>query len=103
MTDEDLGLSGATTQEPGGFVRMTALVALRRVGILLGLEVSRLARNNADCYRLLDLWGMTDTLIGGADGVYPRAKAVLMAGNGASNSRAHLGEDDVLAEVQKVG
>ena len=49
---------------------MTAQVALGQVGILLGLEVSRLARNNADWYRLLDLCGMTDTLIGDADGVY---------------------------------
>ena len=70
VIDEDLGLSGATTQGRGGFARMTAQVALRRVGILLGLEVSRLARNNADWYRLLDLCGMTDTLIGDADGVY---------------------------------
>ena len=70
VIDEDLGLSGATTQGRGGFARMTAQVALRRVGILLGLEVSRLARNNADWYRLLDLCSMTDTLIGDADGVY---------------------------------
>ena len=49
---------------------MTAQVALGHVGILLGLEVSRLARNNADWYRLLDLCGITDTLIGDADGVY---------------------------------
>ena len=70
VIDEDLGLSGATTQGRGGFARMTAQVALRRVGILLGLEVSRLARNNADWYQLLDLCGMTDTLIGDADGVY---------------------------------
>ena len=39
------------------------------VGIVLGLEVSRLARNNVDGYRLLDLCGMTDTLIGNSDGV----------------------------------
>ena len=70
VVDEDLGLSGATTQGRGGFARMTAQVALGHVGILLGLEVSRLARNNADWYRLLDLCGMTDTLIGDADGVY---------------------------------
>ncbi len=70
MLDEDLGLSGATTQGRGGFARMTAQVALGHVGILLGLEVSRLARNNADWYRLLDLCGITDTLIGDADGVY---------------------------------
>ena len=70
VVDEDLGLSGATTQGRGGFARMTAQVALGHVGILLGLEVSRLAHNNADWYRLLDLCGMTDTLIGDADGVY---------------------------------
>src|SRR6516164_6770686 len=43
---------------------------LDQVGIVLGLEVSRLARNNADWYRLLDLCGVTDTLIGDADGIY---------------------------------
>ena len=42
----------------------------RNVGIVLGLEVSRLARNNAEWYRLLDLCGRTDTLIGDADGIY---------------------------------
>lgn len=50
--------------------RLTAEVALAHVGIILGLEVSRMARNNADWYRLLDLCSMTDTLIGDADGVY---------------------------------
>jgi DNA invertase Pin-like site-specific DNA recombinase/predicted DNA-binding transcriptional regulator AlpA len=70
VIDDDLGLSGATTQGRSGFARMTAEVALGHVGIVLGLEVSRLARNNADWYRLLDLCGMTDTLIGDADGVY---------------------------------
>jgi hypothetical protein len=49
---------------------MTAEVALRHVSIVLGLEVSRVARNNADWYRLLDLCGMTDTLIGDSDGLY---------------------------------
>ena len=49
---------------------MAAEVALTHVGIILGLEVSRLARNNADWYRLLDLCSMTNTLIGDADGVY---------------------------------
>ncbi len=39
-------------------------------GIVLGLEVSRLARNNADWYRLIDLCGLSDTLIGDADGLY---------------------------------
>lgn len=70
VVDEDLGLSGASTAQRSGFARMTAEVALGHVGIILGLEVSRLARNNADWYRLLDLCGMTDTLIGDADGTY---------------------------------
>lgn len=70
VIDEDLGLSGATTHQRNGFARMTAEVALAHVGIILGIEVSRMARNNADWYRLLDLCAMTDTLIGDADGVY---------------------------------
>jgi DNA invertase Pin-like site-specific DNA recombinase len=70
VIDEDLGLSGSGSVKRSGFARMTAEVALGHVGIVLGLEVSRLARNNADWYRLLDLCGMTDTLIGDSDGVY---------------------------------
>ena len=70
LIDEDLGLSGASVTKRTGFVRLTTEVALGRVGIVLGLEVSRLARNNADWYRLLDLCGLTDTLIGDGDGLY---------------------------------
>jgi len=53
-----------------GFARLAAEVALGHAGLVLGLEVSRLARNNADWYRLLDLCGVTDTVIGDADGLY---------------------------------
>ena len=70
VVDEDLGLSGAGVVERSGFARLTAEVALGHVGIVLGLEVSRLARNNADWYRLIDLCGLTDTLIGDGDGIY---------------------------------
>ena len=70
IIDEDLGLSGSSTDKRSGFTRMTSEVALAHVGIILGLEVSRLARNNADWYRLLELCGITDTLIGDNDGVY---------------------------------
>src|SRR5689334_7386558 len=70
VIDEDLGVSGSGIVERSGFARLTAEVALGHVGIVLGLEVSRLARNNADWYRLLDLCGLTDTLIGDADGIY---------------------------------
>ncbi len=70
IVDEDQGLSGAGIAKRAGFAQMAADVALTKVGIVLGLEVSRLARNNADWYRLLDLCGLTDTLIGDADGIY---------------------------------
>ena len=70
IVDEDLGLSGSTTDKRSGFARLTSEVALAHVGIVLGLEVSRLARNNADWYRLLELCGITDTLIGDNDGIY---------------------------------
>jgi DNA invertase Pin-like site-specific DNA recombinase len=70
VVDEDLGVSGSGLTDRSGFARMTAEVALGHVGLVLGLEVSRLARNNADGYRLLDLCGVTDTLIGDADGIY---------------------------------
>jgi DNA invertase Pin-like site-specific DNA recombinase len=70
VIDEDLGLSGSGAVVRSGFARLTAEVALTRVGLVLGLEVSRLARNNADWHRLIDLAGLTDTLIGDADGIY---------------------------------
>jgi excisionase family DNA binding protein len=70
VIDEDLGVSGSGVVERTGFARLTAEVALGHVGLVLGLEVSRLARNNADWYRLLDLCGLTDTLIGDGDGIY---------------------------------
>jgi len=70
VVDEDLGLSGSGADKRSGFARLIAAVAMRLVGIVLGLEVSRLARNNADWYHLLDLCAMTDTLIGDADGLY---------------------------------
>ncbi|HTR14755.1 MAG TPA: recombinase family protein [Roseiarcus sp.] len=70
VIDEDLSLTGSGAVARSGFARLTAEVALGHVGLVLGLEASRLARNNADWYRLIDLCGLTDTLIGDADGVY---------------------------------
>lgn len=70
VVDEDLGLSGASADKRSGFARLIAAVAMGLVGIVLGLEVSRLARNNSDWYHLLDLCAMTDTLIGDGDGLY---------------------------------
>src|SRR6266566_2239083 len=70
VIDDDLGVSGASATGRSGFAELAAQVGLGQVGIVLSLECSRLARNNADWYRLLDLAGLTDTLIADADGVY---------------------------------
>ncbi len=70
VIDADLGRSGAEATAREGFKDLVADVGLGRAGIVLGIEVSRLARNNADWYQLLDLCALTDTLIGDADGVY---------------------------------
>jgi len=91
VIDEDLGVSGSGAAPRPGFARMTAEVALRHVGIVLGLEVSRLARNNADWYRLLDLCALTDTLIGDADGLYHP---------GAFNDRLVLGLKGTMSEAE---
>jgi DNA invertase Pin-like site-specific DNA recombinase len=91
VIDEDLGLSGAGTAERAGFARLAAEVALGRVGIVLGLEASRLARNNADWYRLLDLCAMTDTLIGDGDGLYHPAQF---------NDRLLLGLKGTMSEAE---
>src|SRR6267154_1912582 len=92
VIDEDLGVSGSGIVERNGFARLTAEVALGHVGIVLGLEVSRLARNNADWYRLLDLCGLTDTLIGDADGIYhpPMFNDRLVLGLKGTMSEAEL-------------
>ena len=92
IIDEDLGISGASVANRSGFTRMISEVALSRVGIVLGLEVSRLARNNADWYRLLDLCGMTDTLIGDSDRLYHPAlfKDRLVLGLKGTMSEAEL-------------
>src|SRR4029078_4612016 len=70
VIDDDLGRSGAQTDGRLGFKELVADVGLDKVGIVLGIEVSLLARNNADWYQLLDLCAITDTLIADADGVY---------------------------------
>ena len=70
MIDADLGRSAASTTGRLGFKELVADVGLGKVGIVLGIEVSRLARNNADWYQLLDLCALTDTLIADTDGVY---------------------------------
>lgn len=70
VIDADLGRSGADMTAREGFKELVADVGLGHVGIIFGIEVSRLARNNADWYQLLDLCTLTDTLIADSDGVY---------------------------------
>jgi DNA invertase Pin-like site-specific DNA recombinase len=91
VVDQDLGITGSGLAKRSGFARMTAEVALGHVGIVLGLEVSRVARNNADWYRLLDLCGMTDTLIGDSDGLYHP---------GLFNDRLLLGLKGTMSEAE---
>ena len=70
VVDEDLGRSGAEASARKGFQALVAAVGLGQVGLVLGKEVSRLARRNADWYHLLDLCALTDTLIADNDGLY---------------------------------
>jgi DNA invertase Pin-like site-specific DNA recombinase len=68
--DTDQGQSGASAADREGFQRLVAEVGMGRAGIVLGLEVSRLARNNADWHRLLEICAMSGTLICDEDGLY---------------------------------
>jgi len=74
VIDIDQGHSGASAAGREGFQQMVAEVSLGRAGIVLGLECSRLARNNADWHQLLEICAMTGTLICDEDGLYdPRS------------------------------
>jgi DNA invertase Pin-like site-specific DNA recombinase len=70
VIDEDLGRSGASAAERSGFQRLVAEVGLGRVGLVMGLEVSRLARNSSDWHRLLEICALAETLILDEDGLY---------------------------------
>jgi DNA invertase Pin-like site-specific DNA recombinase len=68
--DVDQGQSGASAADREGFQQLVAEVGMGRAGIVLGLEVSRLARNNADWHRLLEICALAGTLICDEDGLY---------------------------------
>lgn len=70
VIDEDQGMSGATAQGRPGFQRLVAEVGLDHVGIILGVEMSRLARSCKDWYQLLEVCALFGTLIGDLDGIY---------------------------------
>ena len=70
VVDGDLGRSGASAEGRIGFKELVAEVGLGQVGLVLALEVSRLARSSADWHQLLDLCALTGTLIADQDGIY---------------------------------
>ena len=73
VIDDDLGRSGASALDRPGFQRLVAEVGLGHVGLVLGIEVSRLARSCRDWHQLLEMCALFDTLIGDADGIYDRS------------------------------
>ena len=62
MIDSDLGQSGASAVDREGFQKLVAEVGMGHVGIVLGLEVSRLARNCTDWHRLLEICGLAQVM-----------------------------------------
>src|SRR6188472_2179619 len=89
--DTDQGQSGASAADREGFQRLVAEVSMGRAGIVMGLEVSRLARNNADWHRLLEICALADTLILDEDGVYDPA---------TFNDRLLLGLKGTMSEAE---
>jgi len=70
VIDTDLGQSGSSAADRQGFQKLVAEVGLGRAGIVMGLEVSRLARNSADWHRLIEICALSHTLILDEDGIY---------------------------------
>jgi DNA invertase Pin-like site-specific DNA recombinase len=91
VIDSDLGESGASMVDRDGFQKLVAEVSMGRAGIVLGLEVSRLARNSADWHRLLELCAFNDTLILDEDGIYNPA---------VFNDRLLLGLKGTMSEAE---
>lgn len=91
VIDTDLGQSGVSSVDRQGFQKLVTEVSMARAGIVLGLEVSRLARNSTDWHRLLEICAVTDTLILDEDGVYHPAQF---------NDRLLLGLKGTMSEAE---
>jgi DNA invertase Pin-like site-specific DNA recombinase len=91
VIDDDLGRSGATTEGRFGFQRLVAEVGLGHVGLVLGVEMSRLARSCRDWHQLLEICALFDTLIADTDGVYDPA---------SYNDRLLLGLKGTMSEAE---
>jgi len=90
VIDSDLGQSGADSDRVG-FQKLVAAVGMGEVGVVLGLEVSRLARSSSDWHRLLEICALTDTLILDEDGLY---------NPGQFNDRLLLGLKGTMSEAE---
>ncbi len=91
VIDQDLGQSGASAVDREGFQRLVAEVGLGHVGLVMGLEVSRLARSSLDWHHLLEICAMTGTLILDEDGLYDPA---------TFNDRLLLGMKGTMSEAE---
>ena len=91
VVDDDLGRSGASIEGRLGFQRLVAEVGLGNVGLVLGVEMSRLARSCRDWHQLLEICALFDTLIADSDGVYDPANF---------NDRLLLGLKGTMSEAE---
>lgn len=91
VIDSDLGHSGSSAVDRPGFQRLVTDVGMGRVGIVLGLEASRLARSSADWARLLEICALTETLLLDEDGLYDP---------GNFNDRLLLGLKGTMSEAE---
>jgi DNA invertase Pin-like site-specific DNA recombinase len=93
IIDEDQGQSGKTADSRSGFQRLMTEVSLNHVGIVLGLELSRLSRSNKDWHQLIDVCGIFRTLLCDQDGIYDPLD---------SNDRLLLGMKGAMSEFELV-
>jgi DNA invertase Pin-like site-specific DNA recombinase len=91
VIDEDLGRSGASTVGRSGFQRLVTEIGLDHVGLVLGIEMSRLARSGKDWYQLIELCALSGALLADTDGVYDPAE---------HNDRLLLGLKGTMAEAE---
>lgn len=91
VIDEDLGRSGASTAGRSGFKRLVTEIGLDHVGLVLGIEMSRLARSGKDWYQLIELCALSGALLADTDGVYDPAE---------HNDRLLLGLKGTMAEAE---
>src|SRR5690348_15926984 len=91
VIDQDLGQSGTSAADRAGFQRLVAEVGLGNVGLVMGLEVSRLARSSSDWHHLLEICALAGTLILDEDGVYDPA---------TFNDRLLLGLKGTMSEAE---